>query len=113
MAAVFHPVAPRPAPIRTSGFVAWLRANLFGDWKSTVTTIALLVLAVLYLPGVANWMVFRAVFEPSLADCAAARGSGACWGVVAEKYRLIILGRYPFEEQWRPVAATLLLLGLL
>ncbi|MGZ5034820.1 MAG: hypothetical protein ACXWAC_16610, partial [Usitatibacter sp.] len=113
MAAVFHPVAPRPAPIRTSGFVAWLRANLFGDWKSTVTTIALLVLAVLYLPGVANWVVIRAVFEPSLADCAAARGSGACWGVVAEKYRLIILGRYPFEEQWRPVAATLLLLGLL
>ncbi|MGZ5080994.1 MAG: amino acid ABC transporter permease [Usitatibacter sp.] len=113
MAAVFHPVAPRPAPIRTSGFVAWLRANLFGDWKSTVTTIALLVLAVLYLPGVANWVVIRAVFEPSLADCAAARGSGACWGVVAEKYRLIILGRYPFEEQWRPVLATLLLLGLL
>jgi general L-amino acid transport system permease protein len=33
--------------------------------------------------------------------------------VVAEKYRFIILGRYPFGEQWRPVVATLLLMGLL
>jgi general L-amino acid transport system permease protein len=33
--------------------------------------------------------------------------------VVAEKYRLIIFGRYPFEEQWRPMVATLLMMALL
>jgi general L-amino acid transport system permease protein len=33
--------------------------------------------------------------------------------VVAEKYRLIIFGRYPFEQQWRPLVATLLMVGLL
>jgi general L-amino acid transport system permease protein len=33
--------------------------------------------------------------------------------VIAEKYRVIIFGRYPFEEQWRPLIATLLLTGLL
>jgi general L-amino acid transport system permease protein len=33
--------------------------------------------------------------------------------VITEKYRLIIFGRYPFEEQWRPLVATLLMLGLL
>jgi general L-amino acid transport system permease protein len=32
---------------------------------------------------------------------------------VTEKYRLIIFGRYPFEQQWRPLVATLLMLGLL
>jgi general L-amino acid transport system permease protein len=42
---------------------------------------------------------------------AAARGIGACWGVIAEKYRLIIFGRYPFEEQWRPLVATLLMVA--
>ena len=33
--------------------------------------------------------------------------------MIAEKYRYIILGRYPYDEQWRPVVATLLLMGLL
>jgi general L-amino acid transport system permease protein len=31
--------------------------------------------------------------------------------VVAEKYRIILFGRYPFEEQWRPLLATGLLLA--
>jgi general L-amino acid transport system permease protein len=38
---------------------------------------------------------------------------GACWGVVTEKYRIILFGRYPFEQQWRPLVATTLMLGLL
>jgi general L-amino acid transport system permease protein len=33
--------------------------------------------------------------------------------VVTEKYRIILFGRYPFEEQWRPLVATGLLLALL
>jgi general L-amino acid transport system permease protein len=33
--------------------------------------------------------------------------------VVSEKFRIIVFGRYPYEEQWRPLLATLLLLGLL
>jgi general L-amino acid transport system permease protein len=51
------------------------------------------------------------VFAPSAEACQAARGTGACWGVVSEKYRVILLGRYPFEEHWRPVVATSLMLG--
>ena len=113
MAAVFHPIAPRPAPIKTTGAFAWVRANLFGNWGSTVTTVILVVLAVIYLPGILNWTIFRAVFEPNLAECQAARGTGACWGVVVEKFRIIIFGRYPYAEQWRPEVATALLMGLL
>jgi general L-amino acid transport system permease protein len=33
--------------------------------------------------------------------------------VVAEKYRLILFGRYPFEEQWRPLVATCALMAML
>ena len=40
-------------------------------------------------------------------------GVGACWGVVAEKGRLIVFGRYPFDEQWRPLIASVLLVVLL
>jgi general L-amino acid transport system permease protein len=32
---------------------------------------------------------------------------------VAEKYRFILFGRYPFEEQWRPLVATALMVALL
>jgi hypothetical protein len=32
--------------------------------------------------------------------------------VIAEKGRIILLGRYPQAEHWRPVLATVLLLGL-
>ena len=113
MATVFQPIAPRPAPVRTEGLIAWLRANLFGDWRSTLTTVVLGALAIALLPGMARWGIVQAVFQPSLDGCQAARGTGACWGVIAEKYRLIILGRYPFGEQWRPVLATLLLMALL
>jgi general L-amino acid transport system permease protein len=60
-----------------------------------------------------DWAVLSAVFRPDAAACHALEGSGACWGVVAEKYRVIFFGRYPVEEQWRPLIATLLMLGLL
>jgi general L-amino acid transport system permease protein len=90
-----------------------MRANLFGDWQSSLATALLAIAAIAWLPGVADWGIFQAVFRPDVEGCQAARGTGACWGVIGEKYRYIILGRYPFAEQWRPVLATLLLMGLL
>jgi general L-amino acid transport system permease protein len=109
----FKPIAPRPAPIRMEGLVPWIRANLFGDWGSIVTTIVIVGLIAWYLPSIANWTVVHAVFGANADACQAARGTGACWGVVTEKYRLIVFGRYPFEEQWRPLLATTLLITLL
>ena len=60
-----------------------------------------------------DWAVLKAVFRPDAAACHALEGAGACWGVVTEKYRVIFFGRYPVDEQWRPLLATLLMLGLL
>ncbi len=113
MSAVFQPIAARPAPVKTEGLVPWIKRNLFANWQSTVTTVALVALFVYWLPGLADWALFKAVFERDAGVCQEARGSGACWGVIAEKYRLIIFGYYPFEQQWRPEIATLLLVGLL
>jgi general L-amino acid transport system permease protein len=113
MSAVFQPIPPRPAPVSQAGFVHWVRANLFADWKSGLTTVVVALLAAYYLPQLANWAIFQAVFRPSAEVCQLARGEGACWGVIAEKYRLIIFGRYPYEDQWRPEIATGLLVGLL
>ncbi|MEO8080111.1 MAG: amino acid ABC transporter permease [Caldimonas sp.] len=104
---------PQPAPVNTEGFVPWVRANLFGSWISTLVTLAIAAFLLRSVFTLFNWGVVHAVFRPDADACQAARGSGACWGVVAEKYRLIVFGRYPFDQQWRPLVATVVLLGLL
>ena len=111
MADHFVPIAPRPSPVKTTGFVPWARRNLFADWRSTLTTVLLAALIVYALPGLINWALLRAVFVNDADTCQAARGIGACWGVVTEKYRIILFGRYPFDEQWRPLVATSVMLG--
>ncbi len=109
----FVPVASRPPPKLAGGALAWLKANLFDGWANSIATVAVLVLAVLSLPGIIQWGFIQAVFAPDNAACRAAAEHGACWGVVAEKYRLILFGRYPYAEQWRPLLACLLLIALL
>ena len=113
MSQLYQPIQARPAPVRTEGVVPWIRANLFGDWKSIVTTLVVIGLGIAYLPAMVSWLATEAVFEPDARLCQEARGVGACWGVVAEKYRVIVFGRYPYEAHWRPELATLLLVALL
>lgn len=88
----------------------WLRRNLFADAFSTLTTLVLLAGALYCLPGLIDWMLLQAVFRPDAAACQAVQHNGACWGLVAEKYRFILFGRYPYEQQWRPLLATTVLL---
>ena len=45
------------------------------------------------------------------AACRAATG-GACWAVVHERFRFILFGAYPFDEQWRPALVCLLFVAL-
>jgi general L-amino acid transport system permease protein len=111
-AIVFQSKPERPAPVKTEGLVPWVRQNMFGNWQSTVATLLVGYLLFRYLPQFLNWVVFSAT-TTSNPDACRAPGLGACWGVVKEKYRLIIFGRYPFEEQWRPLIATLLMVSLL
>lgn len=112
MADSFQPIAPRPAPVDTEGFVAWVRKNLFGSVGNALTTVVLLTAFALGLPHALDWLVAKAVWVANADACQAVRGQGACWGVIAEKYRVILFGRYPLDEQWRPELATAAMLGL-
>ncbi len=109
----FQSIAPRPAPVNTEGALPWIKRNLFGNVPSSIATVFLLALALWWVPQLINWGLVKAVFVPSYPECQAERGIGACWGVITEKYRLILFGRYPFEDQWRPLIATLLMVGTL
>lgn len=113
MTTTFVSIEPRPAPVNTEGLVPWVRRNLFGNLPSTVVTVLILLLAAWLLPKLISWAVVKAVVVANADQCQAARGVGACWGVITEKYRLIIFGRYPFDQQWRPEVATIALVALL
>lgn len=110
-AQVFQPIAARPAPNRTTGWAAWARSNLFSDWKTTLGTVAVVAVFLYLLPSFFRWAVLDAVTVASPDACHAAQG--ACWGVVKEKFRFILFGRYPFDEHWRALIATVALLILI
>ena len=84
-----------------------LRADLFGSPMRLAATAVVGLLGAWVLLRLLRWGVAEAVFRADAEACRAA--AGACWGVVAEKWRPILFGRYPYADQWRPaVAATLL-----
>jgi len=88
-----------------------LRARLFYSPAAAVTTLAMLGVLLWLAARLAGWGVIHAVLVPDPLACRAA--SGACWGFVVEKYRLILFGRYPYEEQWRPLLATASIVAML
>ncbi|WP_370261152.1 amino acid ABC transporter permease [Limnobacter sp.] len=73
----------------------------------------LLPLAGLLAWHVLQWAVLQAVFAPNVQACQQVAGQGACWGVVAEKWRVVLFGRYPVQEQWRTALVGVLWTGLL
>jgi len=107
------PGAARPPPARVRGAGAWLRAHLFaGPWSTAATL--LFGAAVAWVgPRLIHWALTGAVFRADYAACRALDHRAACWGFVAEKHRLILFGRYPYAEQWRPLVATALVIAML
>ena len=105
-------MATAALPTKTPPVLAWIRSNLFSSIGNSITTLILLYLIYRLLSAVLGWLVFDAVWDaPNMRGCQAA-GSGACWAFIREKWRFIIFGRYPYDEQWRAALVTVLLFGL-
>jgi general L-amino acid transport system permease protein len=105
----FIPQPPAPPPPTASGPLLWLRENLFSGWLSSAFTILALLLLVKVVPPLVSWALVHAVWigGPDLCD-----GSGACWSFIAAKARVLMIGTYPAELQWRPLVAGLLFAGV-
>lgn len=93
--------------------ITWLdklRKNLFGNVRDTCLSVVLLSIIGSFGLIVANWLVLSAVAPWAPAgDCADA--FGACWPFIVEKHRLILFGTYPYEEQWRALLASVILIA--
>ncbi|MFO0988834.1 MAG: amino acid ABC transporter permease [Alphaproteobacteria bacterium] len=99
-------VGPPPA---TTGFLGWMRKNLFSNVWNTLLTLVCAYLIIRIVPPLVSWLFLDATWgEATPQQCRAAEG--ACWAFVAEKHRVILFGRYPFLEHWRPLLGICVLL---
>jgi general L-amino acid transport system permease protein len=96
---------PQAAPIASRGFIGWLRHRLFDTWLNALLTLLSLYLLWLIIPPLVRFLILDAVWDgASRDDCLAekiGRPVGACWPFVAAKFRQLIYGFYPWDEQWR------------
>lgn len=101
----------RSSPLRRGTVMAFLYRRLFNNvWNSLLTLLILAAIA-WALPPVIRWAFMDAVwFTPDPEVCKAA--TGACWAIIAEKYRVILFGTFPYEEQWRCLIVVVLIIGL-
>jgi general L-amino acid transport system permease protein len=114
------PQSPLPFQSRyrkTAGgrIFVWLRTNLFASIPSSVISVLLIFVLAKALISFLQWGFWNAIWilpGDQTGPCRAIRGIGACWAVVPEKYRFILFGTYPFDQQWRPALATLIFIAL-
>jgi general L-amino acid transport system permease protein len=98
-----------------SRVLRWLRANLFSSIPSTVISLLLIFVLAKACVSFLQWGLWNAIWTVDgnrTEACRAIRGIGACWAVIPEKYRFILFGTYPYDQQWRPALATLTIIAL-
>jgi general L-amino acid transport system permease protein len=112
LARVHQTVISRPAPLHNGSAIDWIRRSFFGSAGATLGSLLVLCALAWCVPHALHWAVFSAQWRPDALACRA-EGAGACWGVIAEKHRFILFGRYPHDAQGRPLVATALMVALL
>ncbi|MGW8301980.1 MAG: amino acid ABC transporter permease [Desulfobacterales bacterium] len=98
-------------PVTSVGVIGWMRANLFNGWFNSLLTIVTLYVLWIIIPPFIRWAFIDSVWNTTGAVCRDA--DGACWSIITTNFRFIIFGFFPYDQQWRPLIAMLILFGLL
>ena len=105
-----HAEELRP-PITQIGVIGWVRNNLFNGVFNSILTAVTLVFLWKVVPPLFRWAFIDSTWHTTGQACRQA--AGACWSIISMNYRFILFGFYPYEQQWRPFLAMMILLGLL
>ena len=114
-------VPERPAPVKTTGFVGFLRTRLFNSPTNILITIVSALLLWFILVPALKFLLIDAVWSGKDRTACLAENAGhtvgACWPFVQAKFSQFIYGFYPEPERWRVnltfILAAILLLPLL
>ncbi|SFN83039.1 general L-amino acid transport system permease protein [Bradyrhizobium sp. Rc3b] len=114
-------VSERSAPVKTTGFIGFLRVRLFNSVTNIlVTIVCALLLWVLLVPTIKFLLINAVWIGTDRSACLAENAGhvvGACWPFVHAKFGQFVYGFYPESERWRAnltfIIAALLLIPLL
>jgi general L-amino acid transport system permease protein len=98
-------------PVTQIGVIGWVRHNLFNGVFNSILTIVTLFFLWKVVPPLVRWAFIDSAWHTTGQACRQA--AGACWSVISMNYRFILFGFYPYEQQWRPFLAMMILFGLL
>jgi general L-amino acid transport system permease protein len=114
-------VAERPAPVKTTGFVGFVRTRLLNSPTNILLTIlGALLLWYTVVPAIRFMIVDAVWIGKDRTACLAENAGhpvGACWPYIQAKLTQLLYGFYPEAERWRVnltfILAAVLLLPLL
>ncbi len=98
-------------PITSVGPIGWVKNNLFNGVLNSIFTIITLFFLWKVVPPLFRWAFIDSAWHTTGQACRQA--AGACWSIISMNYRFILFGFYPYEQQWRPFLAMMILFGLL
>jgi len=114
-------IPERTAPIKTTGFVGFLRTRLFNSPTNILlTVVSALLLWFVAVPAL-KFLLVDAVWSGTDRNACLAENAGhpvgACWPFIEAKFPQLMYGFYPEPERWRVnltyLLAAILLLPLL
>src|SRR5690625_4429824 len=106
--ALIRPTPRRQPPEVQRSWYKWVVSNFFQNYQNTIQTLIVLWVLWSIIPRVLQWGIFDAVWFTHDPDVCKAAG-GACWSVIPEKYRVMLFGTYPYDQHWRGMLSSFLI----
>ena len=98
-------VSERPAPVKTTGLVGFLRTRLLNSPTNILLTILGALLVWFTVIPATKFLLINAVWQGADRNACleqnAGHAAGACWPYISAKFSQFIYGFYPEPERWR------------
>ena len=98
-------------PVTQVGAIGWIRTNLFKGWFNSILTLITVYILWVIIPPMIRWAFIDSLWFSTGEECK--QIDGACWSIIPTNLRFILFGFYPYDQQWRPFVAIVLLIALL
>ena len=93
----------RPEPPKAT-LIRGIADHYFKTPVDSMITIVIVGFALWLVPQLFSWTITNAVIHSADASACKLESAGACWAVIVDNIRYILLGTYPVEQSWRPIS---------